>query len=198
MALFFKKAATAAVLGFAFVANTVFAGSITNGDFATGDLTGWTSAGPVSVGDNGTYKYASLFAGLGQNVYTTLSQTVHLDAGDVLSGNAQFLAHDYLPYNDDTFVSINGTNVFVSDVATVGDNGTSALTGFSFTALTGGDYTIVAGVENRMDNSYPSELQVSSFAVASAVPEPTSVALLGLGLLGFVASRRKSAKSYNA
>nr|WP_217346626.1 PEP-CTERM sorting domain-containing protein [Noviherbaspirillum sp. L7-7A]MBV0881094.1 PEP-CTERM sorting domain-containing protein [Noviherbaspirillum sp. L7-7A] len=41
--------------------------------------------------------------------------------------------------------------------------------------------------------------QVNSGGVASAaVPEPTMVALMGLGLLGFAAARRKSAKTKNA
>jgi hypothetical protein len=37
-------------------------------------------------------------------------------------------------------------------------------------------------------------LLITSLAPEAAVPEPTSVALFGVGLLGFAASRRKSAK----
>lgn len=47
------------------------------------------------------------------------------------------------------------------------------------------------------DNTYIK--QTNSGGVASAaVPEPTMVALMGLGLLGFAAARRNSAKSKNA
>jgi hypothetical protein len=181
----------AAVLAFA--ANAASAGAIPNGDFATGDLSGWTANGEVTVGNNGSYNYASLYAGLGQDAYTTFSQTLHLDAGDVLTGNAQFFANDYIPYNDDAFVSINGFNLFASSVGAVGDFGTSALTSFNWIATTAGDYVLTAGVANRGDNSAPSELQVSNFAVATNVPEPASIALMGLGLIGVAAMRRKAA-----
>jgi hypothetical protein len=58
----------------------------------------------------------------------------------------------------------------------------------------------------QLDNFAPSGTQTINgsldvvFGNASAIPEPTSIALfgLGLGLLGFAASRRKSAKSKNA
>jgi hypothetical protein len=47
-------------------------------------------------------------------------------------------------------------------------------------------------------NAAGQNLFVTSIAPRAAVPEPTTVALLSLGLLGVVASRRKSAKSKNA
>jgi hypothetical protein len=47
-------------------------------------------------------------------------------------------------------------------------------------------------------NSYYAPYQIDISETTSAIPEPTTVALLGLGLLAFATSRRKSAKSKNA
>lgn len=46
--------------------------------------------------------------------------------------------------------------------------------------------------------SAPSALLIDNLQIGNAVPEPTSIALLGLGLLGFAASRRKSSNNKNA
>lgn len=185
-----KNKVLAAALAFA--ANAAFAGTITNGDFASGNLSGWSANGSVAVGNSGNYNFADLYAGMGADVYTTLSQVIYLQAGDVLSGTAQFFAHDYLPFNDNSYVSIGGTNLFTSSISAVGNYGTSALTTFSYTALTSGEYVLSAGVANNLDNSAPSELQLSQFSVTSNVPEPASMALMGLGLLGVAALRRKA------
>lgn len=62
-----------------------------------------------------------------------------------------------------------------------------------------GGYRInnITGLNNS--TQYEKLLFVSSSAVTpGAVPEPGTTALLGLGLMGFIAMRRKSAKSKNA
>lgn len=169
----------------ALVANSAFAGTITNANFADG-FNGWTTSGNTAVAGN----TAVLTAGQ-QDVYATVSQTLTLSVGDILSGTAFFQAADYMPFNDDAFVSINGTMLFLSNVDAVGSYGNSGITGFSYTAMTAGSYVFTAGVRNVVDGGFNSTLTIGNVALDSAVPEPASLALFGLGLAGFAAARRR-------
>jgi len=184
-----------AAAAFALLANTASAGVIVNGDFGTSDFTGWETEGNVMVTGTVETKVAALYAGLGAGVYTTISQAIQLDAGDVLTGYAQFYAVDYMPYNDSSFVSINGMTLFARDVSNTGQANNSGAVKFSYTAATAGVYQLVAGVANIGDNVNSSYLNVWNFAIANAnqVPEPGNVALFGLGLFGAAAARRKFA-----
>lgn len=187
--------AAAASAAFALLANTASAGVIVNGDFDTGDFTGWETEGNVMITGSVETKVAALFAGRGEGVYTTISQAIQLEAGDVLSGWAQFYNVDYGRFNDTSFVSIGDVKLFTWDTASTDASQTSGPVKFSYTAATAGVYRLVAGIANIGDNVNNSRLNVWNFAIAdaNAVPEPGSVALFGLGLFGVAALRRKLA-----
>jgi hypothetical protein len=182
--------------------------NIANGSFENADLSGWGGGNFVVTTDSNGYLptdgrfLAKGDAGCGEGVYCTLSQTFSTTGGE-FSGDAAFVANDYLPYNDDAFVSISDgdTTLFFSSIGAVGDYGSSGWTHFTHT-LAAGSYTVTAGVRNNGDNGMSSQILIDNFAVTEGgVPEPTSWALMLTGFLGAGAalrSRRRTAVAATA
>ena len=186
------------------------ASAATNTGFEFG-LTGWTANGnagtttSASVGNNTLTptqgkSLGYIGAGLGAGVYSTLEQSFDLQAGDVLTGDAAFMAADYLPYNDDAYLSIGGIVLGTASVATVGNYGTTGWLNFSFVAPTAGSYLLQLGVRNGLDNGLSSYALLDNVRVNGAlagVPEPATWALmiLGFGAVGGALRRRQATKA---
>jgi len=187
----------------------------TNLGFEDATLYGWSTNGAhqglatvTPVQDNGNAGFAaaaegSLFgvitAGLDEDVYTTLSRKFSLTAGGTISGYAGFLANDYVPYGDDAYLSVGGTNLLSWTVADVGDYGSSGWTHFIFTAPTAGLYTLELGVANHGDNSLSSQAVIDGIQTTGApVPEPASWAMmmLGFGVAGLALRSRTRAPTF--
>jgi hypothetical protein len=162
--------------------------------FETGDLTDWSTNGPAGAltgygafaPASGTY-LGAIAAGLGQDTYTTLSQTFTLGTGGTISGFAGFQANDYLPFNDSAYLAVNGVHLLDWNVGSVGDYGNSGWNAFNFTALTAGSYTLELGVANHGDNGFSSGAVLDAVSVTPGnVPEPASWAMMvgGFGLVG--------------
>ncbi|MEA3015542.1 MAG: large repetitive protein, partial [Sphingomonadales bacterium] len=91
--------------------------------------------------------------------------TASLTAGQAFTFNWNFVAGDYLPYNDFAFVSVNGVVTSLALVEVVGDYGGTGWRTYSFTAPTTGSYTIGIGVANDRDTSFISDLLVDNVRI---------------------------------
>ena len=214
----FSKHSLAIVGAIAAVGMTSFVGAnpaqaaIINGNFSSG-FSGWNTSGSTDASSGtavltaGAQDVASIesFLGLASGTLATIGgaptngsaikQSFFANAGTVVSFDWLFQANDYLPYNDFAFYSIApvGANL-LSNVATVGDYGSSGQQSLSFTIGTTGAYTLGFGVFNALDNVNSSTLSIDNVSTG-VTPVPTPALLPGLIGLGVVALRKRKAEA---
>ena len=177
----FRKLGLAAVVLASAQAAT--AASVSNMDFESGNLAPWGGTGSV-VNDAATAYQGDWY---GQLVGSqSLFQTVSLVAGQKYDFMWRFIAGDYLPHNDASFVITDAGYNLLANVATVGDYGDSGWQYYSWVPNANYNGPLVFGVSNILNNGLNSKLLLDA-----AVPLPGAALLFGSALLGAGVLRRR-------
>jgi hypothetical protein len=180
--------AAAVVLSFGVVVSAQ-ANMLVNGDFETGDFTGWTVAADYTgvtayISTVGGPESGNYFAALGAGgTPGTISQAVSTASGQNYNLSYWFASSGYTP---NYFAALwNGVQIGAS----VEDNvGAFGWTVFNFTVVGTGSDTLT--FQERNDISYQG-LDNVSLTPSSVVPIPAAVWLLSSGLLGLAGVARK-------
>jgi hypothetical protein len=184
---------------------------VTNGDFATGDFTGWNTVDATSdssdnfVGSNSGVSFASFGAYTGVlgdlTYYDGISQTLNTVAGtqytlsfsllnDQLGGGggdfavADFTPSDNANSNYDFVVFWNGLDTPLAEI----NPGNGDWTLYSYTVVAQGNDQLSFYGYNNPGHDNLTNVSVTSGA---ATPEPSSLLLLGTGLVGFAGMLRR-------
>jgi hypothetical protein len=179
--------------------------NIVNGDFATGDLTGWSSVGNVGVSSNvaglitnyasaddvaallgTTHDALNNVGGVTATIGSAIAQTFTMDKDGSVSFTWAHNSGDYMPFNDFSVVSIDGNLTLLSNVASTGNFGSTGWKTSTF-SLSAGTHTIGFGIVNALDGSVDSNLQIAG---VQAVPEPMSMVALATGAAALLRRRR--------
>jgi len=125
---------------------------------------------------------------------SAIYQDVTVNAGDHLVFAWDYLANDYLPFEDPSFVTAmipgNGQVILLSNIPAVGDNGTTGWQVFDEVANYTTTYRIGFVAFNGLDNGLSSQLAVDSPGVVGT-PEPSTTVLSLAGIVALLVMRKR-------